>query len=684
MKNNKRLIGILIVAAVIRFVGIYPGYNQFHPDEQMSYATAAAMVLEKTLVPQDAYAVKYAYPYLVPLVNYFFFQGIFVPVMWCMYFFHNIIKIIDGFIQIPLSVVDASRIFRMDILGYRYVNTIFWARTITAFFGIGNVFLLYRIGKHIYSKPAGLIAALLLTFNYRQVSNSHIALPDIYNSFFLLLAVYTTLLLYHNPTGKRYLQAGLAAAVAFNVKFQFFVFFPFVVTHLMIALKSRDKIMNRLIHRYVLIACFFTPLVTLIVNPFHFINFEETSVQVIDVALKYGMGTKQLNLFPFWYMYTIDLGAPLFILALLGMIYTLKARTRYGIILASLVSFQCFIFFYYSSGGFHIRNIIPITPTLIIFAAILLDAIRKRLPFLVFVPVLAVVLYIPARNSVINAYYSTKPWNFSLLTDWLNNNPLDGPLASNPTDPPTGTPPIVRTDFNLSTHYSIAEHKESGALYALINTDWSGNDFYSWMVHHPGSLSEKWNKPIDKLRASYYGLALEEMLRYQIFAATKPWQAPDANLILFQLPDWSSVATKNIYSHNAVVSQEDRGTIAIANFPAKGNHLYKVNAVLKPSGFVPLNRRDGFIKLKLGNYACVSSRAYSQKIPSVTFYCLSPQETSRGEVSLQVENAGTNVMVDNLTVEESKDAVTIIPGRYPYIENDVELELLYPNSQANL
>ncbi len=684
MKRHKALISILLVASILRFIGIYPGYNQFHPDEQMSYATAAAMVLEKTLIPQDAYAVKFAYPYLVPLINYFFFQGVFVPVMWLGYFTQNIVRIVDGLVQLPLNANDAARILRMDILGYRYMYSIFWSRIVTAFFGVGNVFILYKIGKLVYTKQAGLIAALLMTFNFRQVSNSHIALPDIYNSFFLLLSIYSTLLLYKRPTGKRYLQAGLAAAIAFNVKFQFFAFFPFAVTHLLIAFDSRAHVLKRLVHRRVVVACLLTPLITLVVNPFHFVNLEETLVQVVDVALKYGMGTKQLNLFPFWYMYTIDLGAPLFIFAFLGMIYTIIIRARYSIILTSLVLFQCFIFFYYSTGGFHIRNIIPITPTLIIFAAILLDSIRTKVPLLLFIPVLVAVLYTPARNSIINTYYSTKPWNFSLLTDWLNNNPLDGPMASNPTDPPTGTPPIVRTDFNLSTHYSMAEHKESGASYALINTDWSGNDFYSWMVHHPGSFDEKWNKPIEKLRSSYYGLALEEMLRYQIFAATKPWQAPDANLILFQLPDWGTVPTKDIYSHKEIVTVKDKGSIVVARFPTKGSYLYKVRAEVKPLGVVPLNHRDGFIKLKLGDYACVSSRIYSQIVSPITFFCLSPDGTSQGVISLHTENVGTNVTLENLTVEESQDAVTIIPGRYPYIENDVELELLYPNSQANL
>jgi len=682
---KKILLAILIVASVLRFVGIYPGYNQFHPDEQMSYSTAASMLQEKKFFPTSGYSVKLAYPYLVPLINYFFFKQVFVPLSWTNYFITNSGKILEGFIHLPLAPADEKRIFQFDILGYREVNTIFWARTVTAFFGVGVVFLTYLLGSKIANKKVGLIAAFLIAFDFRQITNSHIALPDIYNSFFLLLSLISFVKLLNSPTKASYFLAGLAAALAFNIKFQFFALAGLIVTHILVSIREKGNIIKSIFDIKFILSLLLTPLLLMVINPFHFIYIEESFPHISYVAMKYGMGTNMLNLFPVWYLFNVALGPPLFIVSVVGIALGLIKYFKYSLIILSALVLQGFLFFYYSTGGFHVRNLIPMTPLLLIFAALVLDKIRNKLPIFLFIPILIAIVFVPARNSLISDYNYTRPWNFNLLSEWLFKNPLDGPIASNATDPPTGTPELTRSEFHQSTFFSMAEHIENDAKYALMNTDWIGNGFYYWMVNHPGTLSEKWNKPTKKLRDTYFGLSIEEMLRFQIFAATKPWQSPEANLILVEFPDWSKVEMVKVFHKSGeVASQENIGSTFVNKIPIKAGHLYRVIAGLESSLPLKSNTRDGFLRVNMGSINCVSARVFDGGSKRKTIYCLAPTDSEEMIISLQVENFGNIISVSNLEINESVDIVKNIKSTYPYIDNRVELELIYQNSQANL
>ena len=70
------------------------------------------------------------------------------------------------------------RIFGESRLGFRLPS---------ALFGIASVWLLYLIGKELYSKDAGLIAAGLLAITVNHVYISRIGLQESYVIFFILL-----------------------------------------------------------------------------------------------------------------------------------------------------------------------------------------------------------------------------------------------------------------------------------------------------------------------------------------------------------------------------------------------------------------------------------------------------------------------------------------------------------------
>lgn len=84
-------------------------------------------------------------------------------------------------------------------------------RLVSAAFGTASVYLLYRLGRVAFGRPAGLLAALVLAVLPLHVAYSHMAVTDVAATALSLLAL---LLLYEaaRGRGRRWLIAGAAAA----------------------------------------------------------------------------------------------------------------------------------------------------------------------------------------------------------------------------------------------------------------------------------------------------------------------------------------------------------------------------------------------------------------------------------------------------------------------------------------
>ncbi|TSC63489.1 MAG: Glycosyl transferase family protein, partial [Microgenomates group bacterium Gr01-1014_93] len=209
IKNNKLLVLILLIAALLRIGAVYPGFNQYHTDEPAIWGSALNMIRHSTLDPG-----RYDYPATTMLINAFFYKFLFIPLGWIWYYLTHFWDLFDGVIKIFPTEKEMNRVFTLYIIGERGVNAIFWARYVTAFFGVGTVFLTYLLSKKMFSERVGLLAALFLTFNYRNVMNSHLSLPDIYNAFFLLLALIACWNLMQKPSRLAYLLAGIFCGLA--------------------------------------------------------------------------------------------------------------------------------------------------------------------------------------------------------------------------------------------------------------------------------------------------------------------------------------------------------------------------------------------------------------------------------------------------------------------------------------
>lgn len=733
-RENYLLASILLVAAILRFVAVNPGYNPYHGDETAIWGSALDMIRKSTLDPG-----RYDYPATSILINAFFYKFFFVPAGWVWYYLTHFWQLIDGTIKIPPIPEDAKRIFTLYIAGERGVNSIFWARYVTAAFGVGTVFLTYLLAKKMFSQKAGFVAALFLTFNYRNVMNSHLALPDIYNAFFLLLALIAYWNLLQKPSRLTYILAGISCGLALSIKYQIFAVVPLIFAHLYLTFKEKFDL-KKLFDTRVVVAGLCIALVLLLTNPYYLINFEQAWASNLDDIRKYGMGTNTLNLFPLSYLYHIDYGPIESVLVGLGILIGLARRTLRSFSLLSVIVPVLYVFLYYSKGGFYVRNFIIVTPLLLIFAStafwqlgdVLLSKFGERIKLLFIIPAIALTVYIPAKNSIISSYAYTKPWNYEILRPWIQENiPPDALVVVHPFDRANLAMKNKSVEYTHDGTYSVAESIEKNATYGVLNLSWTSAPFYSWMFYGFDELREFWNKPLDSLKNTYFGIATGELFRYQIHVLGKPWQAPDHNFVVVKLPQWPQVPMQTLKKFSFDKDEEGwkiygvktQGTQEIkfdsntgSNYPGsllsvrlggrfptgrltsrpiaiKEDHLYVIKGFLKTDRKLSARERDGFLRIdfysdnpnleNLGIRTDVSSRVYDtdswtmKKITDVA-----PKGAKFMTVSVSI---GTGrVWADDIVIEESIDEVTDPTTSPPYTKSLIDPSYIYPNSHGNL
>ena len=95
---KKVLVCILILAGFLRFIGIYPGYSQYHTDEPIIYQNAVNLV--KNVNYQS---LRFDYGLLPSLINTFFYKVVFIPFLWCKFYLQNAGDIFTGLIRFPLG-----------------------------------------------------------------------------------------------------------------------------------------------------------------------------------------------------------------------------------------------------------------------------------------------------------------------------------------------------------------------------------------------------------------------------------------------------------------------------------------------------------------------------------------------------------------------------------------------------
>lgn len=528
------LLLILALAVILRFVGSKPGYPPYHSDDGITYSAASSMIVNGNFDP-----LRYDYPIMTPLVNYVAYQTFFIPIEWSKFLIRNYLNYPVGYLEIPKDPIKLHDFFYRVVLGDRWINALYWGRYVTGFVGLLVILMTFFVTRRLFSTKAGLIVSFLVAINYRQVLNSHLGLPDIYNAFFLLLSFWFTYNLYEKPTNKNYFWAAIFAGLSFSTKYQFFAFTPLLLAHLINVFKQKNNTLKlKFLFRPMAIMI---PVIIVVLfitlNPYHLIKLDETKAWLSSVSGKYRTGRNTFDFFPYSYLYHIGIGKIVSILSVAGLFIAFYYKKVNTIFLLSIILPFLYITTYYTGGGFYTRNFVTIIPFLLIFAGVLLSKLSK------YKVLLFVVLIIVSRESLSNSLVilkeHIKPWNYKVMRSWAANNIKDDTIvAAHASVPLPDTVKTVIPHNFVSDDFSMAEFSEEGADLVISSLDWSTTDFYGWMTQDTKTSLKYWNKPLDLLENSYAGMSLRELSDYTTYSVIKKWQAPESNFIVTKVPKY--------------------------------------------------------------------------------------------------------------------------------------------------
>lgn len=722
-KKNLWLVLILLIGLGIRLVGVYPGYPPIHPDESMSYSTAVEMIIRGDINPR-----RFDYPAGVPLLHMFIYRIFFLP-----------LSLIKVFIPHPKVFLTALKIgprfldeFQQAIFGSRQNDALIWSRYINAFLGTGTVWLTFLLAKRLFNQTTGLLAAFFLAVNYRHVLSSHFALSDAPNAFFAVLAVYAASLILAKPAWRHYLAAGIGAGMFFSIKYQSFSFLPLFFAHL--ATSLRQKSFKVLFRPAAFLAAILIPIIFSALNPYFVSHLQEALAVAKYVSLRYGFGAQRFYFYPLFYLFYWGIGPLAAIAIVFGAVLSFLTKPLKSSFLLSFVAPFFFVFVYYSRGGGYVRNFVTVMPFLMIFAGFGLAMVLQKIrwPWL-YLMVMIIINFYPLKNSLILDWAYARPYNWSVYQRWLDQNIPEGiqlrAMALYLPGQAELEKRISIVNWDISRDNCLAEFREEGDDFFSLNATRYYSWLYWWSDLPSGLLVQNLGLPLEFLKNSYQGLALEEFLGYTVAEVYKPWQAADEiNYLLVKVPrvktepegltkvtefdfkdekeawqvkgQFGQPAEGFKWSDEQMVIEGGRGghaTIRWASPPIEifPDKYYQVKARLKNSTVLPQEKRDGFLRLDfypdlasarseaVGTRVALSSRAWGKDDwQEKTAEVVAPQDARYLTISFQRSNLALPFAsyLDRAILFESDQPPVEPFGQLPYIKPTIPDDVLFPNS----
>jgi 4-amino-4-deoxy-L-arabinose transferase-like glycosyltransferase len=215
---------IFLVALALRAWGIRFGLpNLYHPDEWAVFDRALAMMRTGDFNPHDfIYPTVYMYMQLAWLVVSFFYgvsKGLYTSVS-------------------DVNVVDLY----------------LWGRFLTALLGALTVYVTYLTGRELFGRKVGLLSALLLTFSFLHLRDSHYITVDVPAVFFLSISLFFAVRILRSGEIFDYSMSGLFAGLAIATKWNAFpIVIAFVAAYFIQSFENR-KLGGRVFYAFLFLA----------------------------------------------------------------------------------------------------------------------------------------------------------------------------------------------------------------------------------------------------------------------------------------------------------------------------------------------------------------------------------------------------------------------------------------------
>ena len=213
-KNNSWLIGlvlgiILALGALLRLIGIRFGLPMAYHNDEWVLVLATRQFFSGDFNPHN-----FLYPSLL---------------MYIMYAF--------------------ERLYFLFASGRDNLSTLYTlCRVTVVLFGVGSLWVIYRLGKRLHDYRTGLIAAFLLCLSPLHVINSHFATTDVPLTFFIMLTLWATLRMSETRALADYLLAGIAFGLTVSIKIPgAVIFLAILVAHLYSVASERQLHYRRIL-----------------------------------------------------------------------------------------------------------------------------------------------------------------------------------------------------------------------------------------------------------------------------------------------------------------------------------------------------------------------------------------------------------------------------------------------------
>jgi len=175
------LIGILVAAALLRLTNLnWDQGTHIHPDERFLTMVSDAMKLPKSLGEFFDSTKSKMSPYNL---NYNFFVYGTLPV-----FIVRVAAEVANNINKVAQLWTAAPGQPLNLIGYDGIHLV--GRALSGVFDLACVLLAFIIGRRLYSKKVGLLAAALYAFAVLPLQQSHFYTVDTFGTFFAMLTFY--------------------------------------------------------------------------------------------------------------------------------------------------------------------------------------------------------------------------------------------------------------------------------------------------------------------------------------------------------------------------------------------------------------------------------------------------------------------------------------------------------------
>jgi hypothetical protein len=348
------------------------------------------------------------------------------------------------------------------------------ARLLSLLLSVGTILIVFYLGKWMYNPRVGILASVFLVFSPVHNKISHYMVPDVPMVFFLMLSFLCIWFIYVKGNTKFYILAGLFAGLATATKYGGqMLFLPLFLAHLFYILDNKRSIKEIFFsHKLLLSGAFFLG-GFLVGCPYSVLDFTKfwndfkwQSQHLLQEG-HYGSSTAQAAwLFYLQYGMAENIGRFSQYLVYGGVLLGLIRRKRKDLI---LIVFPLVLFVLVGSWkSMAARYLLPLTPFLVLIAALFLDALLTKISTLwskdklrfpsgilqsryLSWAVVGLVL-MPSIVKVIRFdYLAIQKDTRTLAKEWINNNlPKGSTLALE-----SYAPPLSQDDYSLLRRHTL-------------------------------------------------------------------------------------------------------------------------------------------------------------------------------------------------------------------------------------